>query len=279
VGGSTGTFASFNAQVTNPGNTFATGTLFLHDTAGSPATTCTSESAPGNNNDGSAINEDACATIFTPSNQTGRAQQPTYQLTLANAGTLPATDVKFYASTCVPSSVGQPNGTVGTGSATTNVNLSSPTTIAMPTGSQVSFGSATGTKYTTSGATALGAGSITLTTTPSGVTNGQTVYYFPAFQAANGNLCHTLGLTIYDMDQSTSTDPSGGTCVYPLTACTTTPTLFDSLPDSTGPVALNGVTLAAGAHRNFLVQINEPDLDNSFQSQQAKLDLTWHIDD
>ena len=69
-----GTFASFNAETANPGNTFATGTLYLHDSVNGSATECTSESATNNSNVpatvGGANPGDACDILFTvPSSQ------------------------------------------------------------------------------------------------------------------------------------------------------------------------------------------------------------------
>lgn len=57
--GGAGTFASFNAQVTNSGNTFATGTLILNDNGGT--NTCTSEA--GTLNTGTS----SCDTLFNVS--------------------------------------------------------------------------------------------------------------------------------------------------------------------------------------------------------------------
>lgn len=68
-----GTFASFTAETANPGNTFATGTLYLHDSVNGK-TECTSESAPNNSNVpasvGGANPGDNCDILFTvPSSQ------------------------------------------------------------------------------------------------------------------------------------------------------------------------------------------------------------------
>lgn len=64
-----GTFASFNAETANPGNTFATGTLYLHDSVNGSATECTSESASNNSNVpasvGGANPGNACDILFT----------------------------------------------------------------------------------------------------------------------------------------------------------------------------------------------------------------------
>jgi len=80
--GGSGTFATFNATVSNNGNTFASGTLYLHDTNGS--TTCASESSATNTNIGAAVSlssptlhdtSNGCATLFsnlTLPNATGK---------------------------------------------------------------------------------------------------------------------------------------------------------------------------------------------------------------
>lgn len=108
--GGSGTFASFSAEVTNPGNTFATGTLFLHNTHG--ATTCTSESNTLNVNPGTGVGGDACAVLFN--NVDLSAGNATATLALDNAGTVNATDLKWDISSCtVATNVGS------TGSSTT----------------------------------------------------------------------------------------------------------------------------------------------------------------
>jgi predicted ribosomally synthesized peptide with SipW-like signal peptide len=60
VGGAgSGTFASFNAEVSNTGNYFATGTLVLNDNGGT--TTCTSAADSGNQNN---LSTNGCDTLF-----------------------------------------------------------------------------------------------------------------------------------------------------------------------------------------------------------------------
>jgi predicted ribosomally synthesized peptide with SipW-like signal peptide len=98
VAAGSGTFASFSAETTNPGNTFAAGTLFLHNTKG--ATTCTSESAttgPFNVNPGDGTNGDTCATLFTADLSAGAA---TAHLALNNAGSIDTSDLKFKVGSC-----------------------------------------------------------------------------------------------------------------------------------------------------------------------------------
>ena len=99
AGGGSGTFASFSAEVTNPGNTFASGTLFLHNTSG--ATTCTSESGALNVNPGTGVGGDSCAVLFSASSfQNGAV---TANIALNNAGTVNAQDIKFDISSCTVS--------------------------------------------------------------------------------------------------------------------------------------------------------------------------------
>ena len=101
VASGSGTFASFSAETTNPGNTFASGTLFLHDTPNG-GTTCTSESAvtgPNFNvNPGDGSNGNNCAAFFTNASFTGGAL--TAHLALNDAGTMPASDIKFDVPSC-----------------------------------------------------------------------------------------------------------------------------------------------------------------------------------
>jgi predicted ribosomally synthesized peptide with SipW-like signal peptide len=94
--GGSGTFASFSAEVTNTGNTFASGTLFLHNTDG--VTTCTSESNSLNVNPGTGTGGDTCAVLFNASDFQGGAQTATIELD--NAGTINASDIKFDVSGC-----------------------------------------------------------------------------------------------------------------------------------------------------------------------------------
>jgi hypothetical protein len=81
-GGGSGTFASFNAEVANNGNTFASGTLYLHDTNGS--TTCASESSTSNSNLGTPFTaNNGCAVLFSTTLPTGHT---TLSTALTNGG-------------------------------------------------------------------------------------------------------------------------------------------------------------------------------------------------
>jgi predicted ribosomally synthesized peptide with SipW-like signal peptide len=69
--GGSGTFASFTAEVHNPGNTFSTGSLYLHDSVTNLAE-CKSEEAPSNSNTSETPNTSGhdCDTLFTVPNST-----------------------------------------------------------------------------------------------------------------------------------------------------------------------------------------------------------------
>ena len=97
IGGGAGTFATFNAQTTNSGNTFATGTLVLSNTVG--ATTCLSTNG-GNTN--TNANSTGCSTVFN-----GTVKKPGDiaggNVTLQNSGSLAASLLKLTATSCADS--------------------------------------------------------------------------------------------------------------------------------------------------------------------------------
>jgi predicted ribosomally synthesized peptide with SipW-like signal peptide len=97
IGGGAGTFASFTAETTNSGNTFATGTLFLQNdgitNAGGTTTTCKSEAGPA----AAPYNQQTCATLFTVP-ALGASTTVWASLKLTNTGSLDATGVSFKGS-------------------------------------------------------------------------------------------------------------------------------------------------------------------------------------
>jgi predicted ribosomally synthesized peptide with SipW-like signal peptide len=100
IGGGAGTFATFNAQTTNSGNTFATGTLVLSNTVG--ATTCLSTA--GGTTDTNA-NSVGCAAVFSatvkkPGDIAGG------NVTLQNSGSLAASLLKLTATSCTDANAG-----------------------------------------------------------------------------------------------------------------------------------------------------------------------------
>jgi len=89
--GGTGTFASFNAEVTNHGNTFQTGSLVLSNTIGT-ASACFSSDVGNTNN----VNN--CGAIFgLPVDWQPDGTTLTKRLTLENTGSLTPTALTWFA--------------------------------------------------------------------------------------------------------------------------------------------------------------------------------------
>jgi predicted ribosomally synthesized peptide with SipW-like signal peptide len=93
IASGSGTFATFSAQTTNSGNTFAAGTLFLHNVAG--GTTCTSESQTTGPNFN--IDPTGCGVLFTADLSQGAT---TAHLALSNAGSISSSDLLAAVPTC-----------------------------------------------------------------------------------------------------------------------------------------------------------------------------------
>src|SRR5207237_9669560 len=89
-----GSFATFNAQTTNPGNTFATGTLVMSNKVNA-ATACLST---GGGNTNTNVNA-TCDALF---NLTVKkpGDSGTANLTVKNEGSLDATALKTFATGC-----------------------------------------------------------------------------------------------------------------------------------------------------------------------------------
>jgi predicted ribosomally synthesized peptide with SipW-like signal peptide len=100
IAAGSGTFASFSAETTNPNNTFAAGTLYLHNTPNG-GTTCTSESATTgpnfNVNPGDGTNGNNCSALFTADLSQGAM---TATIALNDAGSLASTDLKLAVPSC-----------------------------------------------------------------------------------------------------------------------------------------------------------------------------------
>lgn len=87
-----GTFASFNAETTNAGNTFATGTLTMTNTANS-GTACFSGAGAGN------AATAGCSSFLAGANVAPGAARQTGTVTVKNDGTLDASKLYVYAPT------------------------------------------------------------------------------------------------------------------------------------------------------------------------------------
>jgi predicted ribosomally synthesized peptide with SipW-like signal peptide len=98
--GGSGTFASFNAETTNAGNTFATGTLLLDNTHG--VTTCHSATDTTGNSQTTG-----CSILFTVPSLTDTSGATYADLTLSNVGTVDAGDITLFSSNpCITASNG-----------------------------------------------------------------------------------------------------------------------------------------------------------------------------
>ena len=96
--GGTGTFASFNAETTNAGNTFSTGTLLLSNKVpDASAVACLSASGTDNIK--------SCTFVVSGSHLFPGATPTTGTLVLQNVGTLDASDLMLSTAGCTPTVV------------------------------------------------------------------------------------------------------------------------------------------------------------------------------
>jgi hypothetical protein len=302
--GGTGTFASFTAETTNAGNFFATGTLFLHDKVGS-GNACTSES---NLNTNATVS--GCNVLFNIAPLDAGAHWA--QLTLTNAGSLNATDIKFD----VPGGCTSPSASVFSGG-----HVSS-TYSAGATVTTLSYTGLTGTikagdpivltdgpnVETFTAKTAGSAGSVTVvpgSTTAFAITTSATIASAPQFSPTSpsaSTLCDKLQFVIvetgsgftgssdagangtscaYGAQLGTTTTPSGGCTFDPAktlgtgTGLPVLDTAMQALVNSDG----SSTQLDAGASRYYLVGVKlVGTLGNQYQNNRAQFDLHWQID-
>jgi predicted ribosomally synthesized peptide with SipW-like signal peptide len=286
--GGSGTFASFNAQVTNANNVFATGTLFLHDTKQN-GNICRSEDNGGNVNA-------ACQVLI---NSLGHKPGDTdfANIELANAGSLDASALTFSA-TCddatrptIATAGTYASGTYTSGSPLT-LSLTGPHQALVKGTALVLFdGTHTDnlTVLTTVPAfTGAGASTVDVTgTSTAGMTSAAAVRLAATF--GSGALCSaSTGVQFSVQETDNSWSAATGKCVYPAsaTACAFSQTLGTAvlaspinLTSALWPGAGMTTALDAGGTRYFKVSVKMPDgLLNAAQNSQAKFDLTWHID-
>jgi len=367
VAGGSGTFASFNAEVANTGNTFATGSLILNDNGGT--TTCTSSGNSGNANNAST---NGCDTLFTlkrlddPSatltasasanattltvgggiqgasidkgdsltitqgstteNVTAAApadlnatsisvsaltnsytsgatvtdNSATYyaKVTLTNAGTLPASDIKFdQAAAC--STTAQEGTTTLNGALTSGTSYSSLTVNALSGAFSsgdpvvVTDGGTHTQTFIASANAANGATAISVQAQKAnfGYANGATV---SGPSLGSGDLCSILKLSIIETDSNFDhSSPAATGCAYGTALTTYGCTLSSGTAFSTVPTSLTALTLASGGgtsntgtqlsasgSRYFLLAVKKPStsFDNTYQNRALSFGLTWHID-
>ena len=244
--GGSGTFATFNAEVSNANNTFATGTLYLHDSVNG-ATACTSESTQANSNVpvtvGGVNPGDQCNILFDFDGTPGHLPPSTpytVHLKLSNAGTLDASDLKFQLNgtgcqvTDTMDTGGRITGPLSTGSPITSIPLGTPTTISIADGAAIQLreGGHTDT-FTANGITPANSNSITVQSqTPTfAYANGDTVYS----ALGTNNACSQIPFTITETN-STYNGPAELTTTGNVNGVTGTTDTFEGCA---WPVAAN----------------------------------------
>lgn len=282
-----GTFAGFTAETANNGNTFLTGTLFLHNKVGG-GTVCKSETGAGNVNSG-------CDILFTvPSVTADGSTIYSAHLALSNAGSLEASGISFSS----PAGCTDTVPTITTLSTSAAQSATSVTVNALPqallTGTPIKIN---GDSYTVaSPGAASGATSIPITPgviPGGGYSSGATVKIDSSGIGA-ASLCANLEYNIVETDSSFGTTEG---CAYGPAGCDLADTAkfnssytlggipADALP--TSPTALtlksgyngNSTThLSAGQTRYFVIQVFAPaSLSNAAQNDLATFGLTWDI--
>jgi hypothetical protein len=297
--GGSGTFATFNAETANTGNTFAAGTLFLHNTSG--LTTCTSEAASSSNLNVS--NTNGCKTLFDHIS-VKPGVTTTAPLTLANAGTLNASGIKF----ALGSACQDAKPTIATLGTTLTAASAVPATITLTNlnqdllvGTQIQLHEGTSpthvqTLTVTAFAVAAPTGSQTVSVSASGDGNANYSYTTAAtvsLDAFGTGLCSNL--KFYVQEKSAATGGTNVSCAYgsatPVATCPGTPaTTLSGIgtdlsatannlaldPDRNGNV---GTQLTSKKSRYFEIGVVAPsDLSNTAQNNEVSFDLIWHID-
>lgn len=291
VAGGSGTFASFQAETTNSGNTFATGTLFLHNTSGS--TTCTSESASDN------LAPTGCATLFTVAalgpNDTGHAD-----LTLTNAGTVNSSQIQFDTP-----DLGSGSGC--TEAAPSIATLSGPVTLnGSVSGSSIPITASSLTQDLTANTpitvtdlsapsnteqftvasdtlTSSSPTSIPVKASPStwnyAYSNTSPITIKTSF--GTPTLCSDI--KVYVQEYTSGFASATSTCAYPassIASCSTgnaISSIGTALQALTLDTSMTG--LPAGKSRYFRIVWTAPSsLTNTDQNDQAKFNLKWHLE-
>jgi predicted ribosomally synthesized peptide with SipW-like signal peptide len=282
LGGGSGTFASFNAEVTNGGNYFKTGTLFLHDTAG--GVTCSSESASNNNNNGTG---DTCGTVFAvdPADA-GATAKTSYAVDLVNAGSLASSAVQFYGS-CDPDianfvTTGLTFSNVGAGATATSIATSGTLNYGLPVGTKLKIGTSVAELTTATSSVAVNSSSPTIT-----INSADTTAYTDGDPISAGiqfgggsNMCSGIKAEIGTVSTSGQDYTNGSyTCIW---GCSGTTTLDDlNTLTASAMATLTGTAMAANGQTHLIVTLTPPSLatpDNTYQNQKATVSLTWHID-
>jgi hypothetical protein len=291
--GGSGTFATFNAETANTGNTFATGTLLLHNNGGT--TTCTSEQDSGNVN---VQNPTGCDILFTKASIIPGTLY-TANLKLSNAGTLDASGIKFALGStgCVEAKPTiATNGVALTATQTPSTITLTNLNQALLDGTQIELhqGTSHAQTYTVLGDYSAGASVPVTLASPAAANFSYTTTATVSLAAfGSGTLCADLQVYVQEKDGGFVTDAK---CVYGLaqnsTTCDPTPVGFplSGIGTSYAPVA-NNLPLAPNASGNTLLQLTHKQsryfvigilapssLANANQNDMVTFDLKWRID-
>jgi hypothetical protein len=290
--------------VTNGNNTFADGTLFLHDSANG-GTTCTSESASSNDN----FNVSGCDVLFNFANITP-GTVATADLALTNAGTIDSSGIKFFApSACVSTiqTIAALHTTVAGSTTPGNLVLEGLTqTLVKDTVISLTDAGHNEVDFTVTATTqSAGSDPSDLTTVPvsgatstDAITAGAKLTLKTPFTESPQTVCTAANVTIQEVTDNAYGTPVAATCAYPAdgsAVCPSTVTnstaTLSSLP--TGSVNATSLTLKSGAGdsntnallsagggtRYFVISVEVPaTVGNPLQNEEATVGLTWELD-
>ncbi|HVW88220.1 MAG TPA: hypothetical protein VHC01_02030 [Gaiellaceae bacterium] len=290
LGGGSGTFASFNAEVANNDNVFATGTLFLHEQPVS-GNLCRSEDDAGNAN--------VSCDVLIDKSQLKAGDDTHADITLTNAGSINATGATLGVA-CDDTAKPTIATTTTAVTASTTYTHGSPLAITIPAsgagaldqtlvnGTQVDLtdGTTTVTLIVDDASDAAGSTTVNLTgTTGASVPSGTLDVQIHAFGA--GGFCSAGGVQFY-VQEMDSTFATAEACAVPAADVTcTAEDIATAVTDSPNDLTTNEWSgssstgaLDAGTSRYYRVYVQIPagvGVDNSTQNSQAKFDLDWKI--
>ena len=287
-----GTFATFNAEVSNPGNYFATGTIFLHVTK-SGGNTCKSEVDTTNNQN--ILSTNGCDALIQVNNLASGGTG-SVALQLDNAGSINASKLQFaLASACTQGkariasiSAGSFTGTLTNQSISVTPNL----TQKLFSGTVLTLDNGTNTENVTLTADASsGASSIqvsgTLTNT---YATGSKVEWGTQFGTPT-SLCGQIQVVVEETD---TLDGTATECLFGANAPTNAACTYDAshtINDIGTTLATNSYTVSglgtssnttaldAGKTRFLRIGWTAPTFSNNVdQNNAANFGLKWHIE-
>lgn len=278
LGGGSGTFASFNAQVSNQNNVFATGTLFLHQQPFG-GNLCRSE-----DNGATNLNVNVnCDVLFGSSNAFNLkpGQQVTAKIDLSNAGTINASTFTLNTSCTAATPV---IGTVHTYASNATSIVVDGLTQSLLTGTQLAITDVNGNPIdspVTVGTSVTSPAATNQSVTVSGIATGSaSTAYLHVYATFGGTgLCDlSNGVQFYVQETDSNWNPNGS-CLIPSGASDCSFSSAETLKKAANDGANSLGTLSAGGDRYFIVGLKVPDsgVDNTTQNSAAKFDLDWKI--